>query len=250
LLARGSWDDDVIRVGPSLRVGYCAQEQDILDDGRTILEQILLEENMTRERAFVALSRFMFRYGDLDKRVGDLSGGERNRLQLALLSVRQPDFLILDEPTNHLDIPACEAIEDALSDFAGTVLVVSHDRYFLDKVADHVVEVRDGRFQPFAGNFSEYWAARGTATSSRARVTTRRTTRERGPERASSVRAKELRSRIESGESERETLERRISEAFTRGDQHEGSRASHLLDQLRRRLDRLYEEWMVEEERS
>src|SRR3990172_7392240 len=182
LLTRGSWDDAVIRVGPSLRVGYCAQEQDVLDDDRTVLGQILAEANMTRERAYAVLARFMFGHNDLDKRVGDLSGGERNRLQLARLSIHQPDFLILDEPTNHLDIPACEAIEDALADFEGTLLVVSHDRYFLDKVADQVIEVVDRGFEPFSGNFSEYWSQRpATVTRARARVSTRRTARERRP---------------------------------------------------------------------
>ena len=80
----------------------------------------------------------------------------------------------MDEPTNHLDIPACEAIEDALADFKGTVLVVSHDRYFLDKVAERVVEVKDQRLEPFVGNFSEFWASRRAMQAGPARVTTRR----------------------------------------------------------------------------
>ena len=250
LLTRGSWDDAVIRVGPSLRVGYCAQEQDVLDDDRTVLGQILAEANMTRERAYAVLARFMFGHNDLDKRVGDLSGGERNRLQLARLSIHQPDFLILDEPTNHLDIPACEAIEDALADFEGTLLVVSHDRYFLDKVADQVIEVVDRGFEPFSGNFSEYWSQRpATVTRARARVSTRRIARERRPAAAGAgaTPSTDLLVRIEAAEREREALEKRVSEAFTRGDHKEGSRASHLLEQQRRRIDELYEQWLAED---
>ncbi len=251
VLARGSWDDDVIRVGPSLRVGYCAQDQDVLDDGRTVLGQMLLEPDMTREKAYVVLSRFMFGRNDLDKRVGALSGGERNRLQFARLSIQQPDFLVLDEPTNHLDIPACEAIEDALAEFTGTLLVVSHDRYFLDKVADRVVEVAGAGFSPFAGNFSEYWAQRpATPVRGRARVTTRRNARQRPPTgdgRTPDNPAARLAARIEAAEQEREALERRAADAFTRGDQREGSRASRLLEQQRRRIDELYERWVAEE---
>ncbi|MBI5289750.1 MAG: ABC-F family ATP-binding cassette domain-containing protein [Chloroflexi bacterium] len=249
VLARGSWDDDVIRVGPSLRVGYCAQEQDVLDDHRTVLGQILVEPNMTRERAFAVLARFMFGANDLDKRVGDLSGGERNRLQLARLSIQQPDFLILDEPTNHLDIPACEAIEDALADFTGTLLLVSHDRYLLDKAADHVVEVIDGRFEPFTGNFSEYWSTRQAApAATKVRVATRRSARERPRTGGSpSSAASQLQTRIEAAEREREALEKRVSEAFTQGDHREGSRASHLLEQQQRRIEELYRRWLAED---
>ncbi len=107
-----------------------------------------------------ALSGYLFTWDDLDKRIGALSGGERNRLQLAAAVQRKASFLILDEPTNHMDIPSCEAIEDALVDYSGTVLVVSHDRYLLDKVATAVVEVRDQGLHRFPGGFSEYWAWR------------------------------------------------------------------------------------------
>ena len=184
IIDRGDWGDAHIRVGPSLRVGYCAQTQETLDDARTVIGEILQFEGMNHDRAFNVLRQFLFTRDDLDKRVGMLSGGERNRLQLAKLNVQQPDFLILDEPTNHLDIPACEVIEDVLSSFKGTVLLVSHDRYLLDKIADRVIELRDGGFAPFEGNFSEFWlsrqaeARRATARRQTARVATRAKQRE------------------------------------------------------------------------
>jgi ATP-binding cassette subfamily F protein 3 len=254
IIADGAWDHNVLRIGPSLRVGYCAQEQEVLDNERTVLGQMIADGVSSRDRAFNLLRQFMFGRDDLDKRVGDLSGGERNRLQLARLIAQQPDFLILDEPTNHLDIPSCEAIEEALTDFKGTILAVSHDRYFLDKIAERVVEVRDGRFESYTGNFSEYWAEHHAAPASSAgRVATRRTERERPPRASSSARPASpsvLQSRIEEAEREAVALEKRVADAFTRDDHREGTRAATLLEQHRSRLDKLYTRWLAEEDAS
>jgi ATP-binding cassette subfamily F protein 3 len=216
---------------------------------------------MNHDRAFGVLRQFLFTRDDLDKRVGMLSGGERNRLQLAKLNVQQPDFLILDEPTNHLDIPACEVIEDVLSNFKGTVLLVSHDRYLLDKIADRVIELRDGGFAAFEGNFSEFWLSRqAEMRREKARVATRgkQTTASRASQpgaavprsqaRAPTVHAASadvgaLQRRIEEAEAERLRLEQRVSAAFTRGDHREGAAASKALERHRARLDELYEQF-------
>ena len=128
------------------------------------------------------------------------------------------------------------------------MLTVSHDRYFLDKVADRVVEVRNGRFVPFEGNFSEYWSARAQAAPpGRGRVSTRRPGRERLPATATSPNGKQndlLAAKIEEAEREREALEKRVAAAFTTGDHHEGQRASHLLEEQRRRVEELYGRWI------
>ncbi len=92
--------------------------------------------------------------------MGNLSGGERSRLQMALLMLSDANFLLLDEPTNNLDIPSAEVLEDALEDFDGTVLVISHDRYFLDRVVDRIVELEDGALAEYLGNYSDYQAAK------------------------------------------------------------------------------------------
>jgi ATP-binding cassette subfamily F protein 3 len=275
IIDRGDWGDAHIRIGPSLRVGYCAQSQETLDDARTVIGEILQFEGMNHDRAFNVLRQFLFTRDDLDKRVGMLSGGERNRLQLAKLNVQQPDFLILDEPTNHLDIPACEVIEDVLSSFKGTVLLVSHDRYLLDKIADRVIELRDGGFAPFEGNFSEFWLSRQAERRQTARVATRAKQRDvadskggaqpppavndgartsRGPHpppaAASGARTTDvaaLQRRIEEAEAERLRLEQRVSAAFTRGDHREGAAASKQLERHRARLDDLYEQWAAAE---
>ena len=254
IIAHGAWDHDTLRIGPSLRVGYCAQEQEVLDNDRTVVGQMIADGVNSHDGAFNLLRQFLFVRDDLDKRVGDLSGGERNRLQLARLIAQQPDFLILDEPTNHLDIPACEAIEEALTEFKGTILAVSHDRYFLDKIAGRVVEVRGGAFESYAGNFSEYWAEHHEQPApSASRIATRRHERERAPrptKQATSARASELQSRIEEAERERGVLEKRVSDAFTRGDHREGTRAATLLEQHRARLEEMFARWVKEEEAS
>jgi ATP-binding cassette subfamily F protein 3 len=111
------------------------------------------------EQATVAyLNRFLFSYDQVRGKIGDLSGGERSRLQIAKLVATRPNLLLLDEPTNNLDVAAIEALEETLDEFVGTALVVSHDRYFLDQVVDRIVELRDGRLTEFLGGYTDYVA--------------------------------------------------------------------------------------------
>ncbi|MBU0936584.1 MAG: ABC-F family ATP-binding cassette domain-containing protein [Spirochaetes bacterium] len=156
LVARGSWDDPCLRVGPSMRVGYCAQQQEVFNHDDSI-EDAFLKLLTDKKEVLHHLGRFLFTYTDLPRIIGSLSGGELNRLQLARASALKANFLILDEPTNHLDIPTREAVEEALLEFEGTVLLVSHDRYFLDKLVDRVVFIEQRKFVEYEGSFSEYW---------------------------------------------------------------------------------------------
>ena len=247
IIAHGAWDHDVIRIGPSQTVGYSAQEQEVLRDDRTIMEEIRATDTMSAKAAFALLDRFLFGRDDTQKLIGDLSGGERNRLQLARLMVLKPNFLILDEPTNHLDIPASEAIEEALDNYDGTLLVVSHDRYFLDKVVDRVIEVRDHSLVSYPGNFSEFWHARKEERASvvgrvtkRGQYRAKRTKQQRSPEDAAV-----LEQRIQETEQEKETVESLLADAFTRRDRREGHRLQKQLDHLNRLIDELYEKWMA-----
>lgn len=145
-----------IKIGPSVQIGYYAQEQETLNDANDLITEIRQAAPLSREAAVAYLLRFLFTYEQMQRPIGKLSGGERSRLQLAKLVLQQPNLLLLDEPTNNLDIPAIEVLEEALEEFEGTVLVISHDRYFLDKVVDRVVELRGGRFANYLGGYTDY----------------------------------------------------------------------------------------------
>jgi ATP-binding cassette subfamily F protein 3 len=145
-----------IKIGPSVRVGYYAQEHETLNPSRSLVDEIRQVRPMYEEQAVRFLGRFLFPYQMVRKRVGDLSGGERSRLQLAKLMLSDANFLLLDEPTNNLDLPSCEVLENTLDEFEGAVLVISHDRYFLDRVVDRVVELEEGALVTYPGNYSYY----------------------------------------------------------------------------------------------
>ena len=147
------------RQGHSVAVGYYAQGHESLDLEATVLEEILrIEPPISPERARTLLGRFLFRGDDVFKRVGDLSGGERSRLALAQLTLLSSSLLVLDEPTNHLDIDGREALEAVLKEYPGSILFVSHDRYFIDAIADKLWTIDDGRLTERIGNYSDYMA--------------------------------------------------------------------------------------------
>ena len=148
--------EGVIKVGPSVRIGYYAQEHETLDPGKTLIEEVRQIKPMYEEDAVAFLGRFLFPYRMARNKVGDLSGGERSRLQLARLMLSDVNFLLLDEPTNNLDLPSCEVLEEALDEFEGTVLVVSHDRYFLDRVVERIVELEEGTLTGYPGDYTYY----------------------------------------------------------------------------------------------
>lgn len=274
LVSRGHWDDPVLKIGPSMVVGYCAQHQEVFDKGNTIVAEFEKLVPATRDEVFSFLSRFGFTWEDLARPVGTLSGGEKNRLQLARAIYLKANFLVLDEPTNHLDIPTREAIEEGLEDFAGTILVVSHDRYFLDKIAGRVVEVADRRFVDYRGNFSEYWALRramnqrGNMEIERRAADLRRHNGDRGRSdgdrgtenrqnggdrgRLSGDRGRpggdrgrqeDLETRITRLEARQRELEGRINASYREGDYNTGSRLSGELEKIVGMLDRAYDEW-------
>jgi energy-dependent translational throttle protein EttA len=155
-------DQGSLRVGPSVQLAYVDQSRDALDAGRTVFEEItdgqerlVVGGRELHGRAYV--SGFGFKGSDQQKKVGELSGGERNRLQLAKVLRSGGNVLLLDEPTNDLDVDTLRALEDALLAFAGCAVVISHDRWFLDRIATHVLAFEgDSEVRWFEGNFTDY----------------------------------------------------------------------------------------------
>lgn len=162
-----------IKLGASLTVGYFAQAHDSLNLENTVLDELLSHKHMDLGDARNHLARYLFRSDDVYKQVSSLSGGERGRLALAILSLQGANFLLLDEPTNHLDIPAQEVLEEVLKNFDGTSLIVSHDRYLIDRLATQIWEVRDQKLDVFHGSYGEFVEARTQKQEAAASATSR-----------------------------------------------------------------------------
>lgn len=155
--------EGVVNIGPSTRVGYYAQEHQTLEDwlDRTPIEMIRDIRPMPEGEAVTRLLQFAFVYDQTRQPIRTLSGGERSRLQLLRLMLQRPNLLLLDEPTNNLDIQSTEVLEDVLEDFEGAVFAISHDRYFLERVVDRVVELKDGGLTAYIGGYTDYLDATG-----------------------------------------------------------------------------------------
>ena len=155
-------DSGTIRLGESVELGYVDQSRDSLSDDKNVWEEISEGNEVlqvgryeTQSRGYV--SRFNFRGSDQQKLVRDLSGGERNRVHLAKLLKRGSNFLLLDEPTNDLDVETLRALESAIEAYPGAVMVISHDRWFLDRIATHILAFEgDSKAVWFDGNYTEY----------------------------------------------------------------------------------------------
>ena len=164
ILGREAPDLGEIKIGPSVSVGYYAQEHETLDFNQTVLDSVRYAGEMSESRAMAFLLRYLFTYKQVSQKIGELSGGERSRLQLALVVLSGANFLLLDEPTNNLDIASAEVLEQALEDFEGTVLVISHDRYFLDRTVERLLVIENARLAEYLGGYSDYLETKGKMT--------------------------------------------------------------------------------------
>lgn len=150
-------DQGTFRLGSNVEIGYYDQEHHVLHSEKTLFEEISDDYpylNNTQIRN--VLAAFLFTGEDVFKRISDLSGGERGRVSLAKLVLSNANFLILDEPTNHLDIMSKEILEDALNGYEGTILYVSHDRYFINRTAHRILDLTEGQFISYVGNYDYY----------------------------------------------------------------------------------------------
>lgn len=153
------------KIGNRVQIGYFSQSYERLDPKQTLLENFVMEYGFTEERTRSMLGGMLFHGDDVFKEIGTLSGGQKARLVLLKLVLDGANCLVLDEPTNHLDIMAREAVEAALTAFDGTVLVVSHDRYFINEVADRIWEIEDGQLKDYKGNYDFYLAEKQKAAA-------------------------------------------------------------------------------------
>lgn len=159
-------DDGTIVLGSRVHIGYYDQEHQVLTMSNTIFDEISdAYPDLTNTRIRNVLAAFLFTGEDVFKKIGDLSGGERGRVSLAKLMLSSANFLILDEPTNHLDITSKEILENAIRSYTGTVLYVSHDRYFINQTATRIVELKDRQLTSYIGNYDYYETHRTGAVS-------------------------------------------------------------------------------------
>ena len=155
-------DSGSVSIGANVDIGYFDQTQETLDHSKTIFDEISdAYPSLSNTEIRNALAGFLFVADDVFKRISELSGGERARLMLLKLMLKKANFLLLDEPTNHLDIQSREMLEDALSEYDGTIFAISHDRYFINKLANRILLMENGVVMSFPGNYSYYLEKHG-----------------------------------------------------------------------------------------
>ena len=248
-----------VALGHNVQVGYYAQVHEGLNLRATMLDEIRRASHLSEEGARTFLGRFLFFGDDVFKPIGALSGGERSRVALAKLTLQGANFLVLDEPTNHLDLPARQVLERLLSAYDGTLLFVSHDRYFVDALADRVWALVEGAIVNFAGNYTSYRLraaieeaarARGREPASAAAPSTAAGRRPAGNgrgARAQPPRAERTAERVEEeigvSEARIAELERALTEASGAADVARIEELAGEYEAEKQRLDALYAEW-------
>ena len=256
-----------VKLGSRVKVGYFSQQHEGLHKERTVLEEILYEFGTDEETARGYLGAFLFRGDEVERVIGDLSGGEQSRLAFLKLMLTGANFLVLDEPTNHLDIPAKEAVEEALMAFPGTFLVVSHDRYFLNKVANVTMEMADGKLTRYDGGYDYYkekksaeevlktaetpeQAAKETKREQQApkkETTAEKEKRIAPPSGVSEEKRQELLQRAEAelamAEAELKMLEREMNDPELQQDPEKSRRIAEAYAAKEEEIERRYEKW-------
>lgn len=261
-------DAGSVALGENVSLGVFWQDQRGLAEESTVLDEVYTMRDWTLGEARSYLARFLFRGDEVFKQVSVLSGGERNRLALAKLILSAPNVLLLDEPTNHLDIESRHALEQAVSDFDGTVICASHDRYFLDQTAAAILEIAEGRWRLYEGNYSYYRekkaaeaaaraaadAASGPARSgpaadrgagTRARAPARDRAQQKRSPRDAAREADRIESEIEQAEARLAAVEALLSSEDLYSDGERAREAVMEHRELASELERMYEAWEI-----
>lgn len=246
-----------IRLGPSVSVLYFDQEQEQLNTRQNLIEVITSASELDVKQARNHLGRYMFRGDDVFKQVGDLSGGEKSRLALARLALSSGNCLLMDEPTSHLDLPAMEELEKVLANYPGTLVIVSHDRYFLKGLANRVFELDNGRLAIYNRTFEEYLELKekSSAGASRTKEAEKQEEKRKRQEehRTRQATAREqrrlqkeqarLEEEIAAAESEIDRLEALLSDPGQYGDHTSLAGLGAELEETKTRLNGLIEQW-------
>ena len=249
----------LIRWGAGVDIGYYDQHQAGLDENKTILDEVWdkfrrLEQYEVRG----ALGQFLFTGDEVFSPVSTLSGGEKGRVALTELMLRKDNVLLLDEPTNHLDMDSREVLEEALEGFEGTIIAISHDRYFINRFAEKVWVLEDGRLKEYLGNYDDYFARVSrdlppdgggplqTRTAAEKEKKKSREEQRREKERKDRLRA--LEQEIADAEAEAGRMEARLADPETYRNPEEGAQLNREYSQLKERIEQLYERWTEMEE--
>ncbi|MBV9614188.1 MAG: ABC-F family ATP-binding cassette domain-containing protein [Ktedonobacteraceae bacterium] len=246
-----------VQIGHNVRIGYYSQTHAGLTMGRTILDEIRQVTTLSEEGARSFLGRFLFSGDDVFKPIGALSGGERSRVALAKLTLQGSNFMVLDEPTNHLDLQSRQFLEEVLNEFEGTLLFVSHDRYFIDRLATKVWAIEEGVLIPYLGNYTDYRtrkhrivldvpapATRKTAANTKPapKVTAAKSNGKKGSK--VKVRtAEDVEHDIEKAEEYVKSLEDSLSQAALNADAAQLTQLSDEYEQAKARVEELFAEW-------
>lgn len=238
-------------LGHNVTVGYYAQGHEMLNMRATVLQEIVrIRPGMGEAAARNLLGSFLFSGDDVFKRVGDLSGGERNRVALAQLTLQASNLLIMDEPTNHLDINAREALEEVLRGYAGSILFVSHDRFFIDALADSLWVVQGDRLVAFRGSYREYQQLQARVQEDTLREQTKEKNQRTVERKRSNADEHKLKKQQAAMEKEIERLEQELANvkeslniASVAQDVAQITQLGNQYVELEQRLEQCYEEW-------
>lgn len=254
-------DSGIIKLGTNVHIGYYDQEQHNLTDENTLFEEIANSyPNMTNTKIRNTLAAFMFTGEDVFKRVSDLSGGEKGRLSLAKLMLSEANLIILDEPTNHLDMASKEILENAINNYTGTVLYVSHDRYFINQTANRILELTNTKLFNYLGNYDYYEEKKEELTATfapkeekaKAEKTTSSNKQDYLERKAEAARIRKLKNDISKVEEKIKKYEDRLNELDEMVADPSVSTNSAKLNEIGKeqneisdKLDKLMEEWEI-----
>lgn len=251
LLGQLPVDGGQIRLGTGVQISYYSQEHENLSPDVVLIDHFRDKYRLTEQEARDLLARFLFYGDDVYKAVGNLSGGERSRLVLAELSLEKGNLLILDEPTNHLDVFSTEVLEEALADYPGTILMVSHDRFFMERITNKIWELEDGRFKEYIGNYSEFKRKKEQQVKvvevtrvSETKEDFLKRQKERNEEQTLKRRIEELENEIHRLEEAKVLLHQLLSDPlFYQRSQNEFLQKNTEYEKICTRLERLYQDW-------